>query len=1115
MSSTSGTLPFDDTGLRDQPSRDRIVSGLDRNVLVEAGAGSGKTHEMARRMAAGVASGAYVVHGMAAVTFTRKAAAELRGRFQRALEDRVAGRGGRALNELEEERVRAALSNLERFFAGTIHSFCAHLLRERPVEAGVSPGFTELDEVDDAILRRQSWRDFVSQQLAAGHPLMLELREAGVKPADLDEAFGTVTLYEEVDFPPGAGQKPEADAPWAALDAFWTALKRKLPVAIDPETSCPTQKAARKCAGQMRVANTAGGHHRALADLLDTWKFEPGITQNRWSGDPAARRRMRDEIVALHQPFRDGVVLPFLARWRQYLYRLGVTLLIDARGFAARERRRLNVLNYGDLLQLAVRVLRQDAGVRRALQQKYRWLFVDEFQDTDPVQAEIIFLLASDPARPAVGAGSSRPGEAAGIASRPPDGDWRTLPLRPGALFVVGDPKQSIYRFRRADIDIYNIVRARLDNPPAGGVLPLTTNFRSIPALCGWANTAFVTQFPAEATAQSPRFAALDAAPAKAAGNAHPHCGVFTLTVPGTCDRGDVGPREAERIARYIRSDVTAGRRAFGDFLVLTRRKKSLSLYADALEQLQVPIEVSGAGAFRESIEVAQLALLLRALSDPQDAVSLVGVLRGPLFGISDVELFAYRQAGGWFSLFSRDEAEGGGRETPVPVALGALSQYYRWSRVLPAAPALERILEHSGYLALAATSPGGVEAGDLLHAIDRVRQVVGDGLTLADAARALEEDLEASSEVESLPLEPGRTDVVRLMNLHKAKGLEAPVVFLADPCGGFDPRVDVRIIREGATARGYFQIKCRFGKTKKLMGEPDGWASHEADEKAYLEAEETRLLYVAATRARETLVIGRWDKSGASSNSAWGGLGPYLQGAGELPVPDDVAVPPPKRVDLSPKARAAADAVRRHAHHRARTPPWSVTSVSAEARHIAKMARAAELAAPDDPTRVVVRDTPSHRADAGIAWGTLIHGLLEHAMRHQDATRDDLRRLAQWLTVEAPQLRPVIDDAIDTVQAVTRAEFWQQAKGTERSEETPFAFVTQPGVGMTGIIDLMFRTADGWQVVDYKTDIATGGELAEKYAAQLETYRRALESCGLVDVRASLVPVRLPKADA
>ena len=126
---------------------------------------------------------------------------------------------------------------------------------------------------------------------------------------------------------------------------------------------------------------------------------------------------------------------------------------------------------------------------------------------------------------------------------------------------------------------------------------------------------------------------------------------------------------------------------------------------------------------------------------------------------------------------------------------------------MLPAAAALDKILEHSGYLALASTTPGGVEAGDLLHAVDRVRQVVEEGGSLDDAADALEADSEFTNEVESLPLEPGRTDVVRLMNLHKAKGLEADVVFLADPLGGMKPRVDVHIERKGDKALGWFKV--------------------------------------------------------------------------------------------------------------------------------------------------------------------------------------------------------------------------------------------------------------------------------------------------------------------
>ncbi|HEV7838072.1 MAG TPA: UvrD-helicase domain-containing protein, partial [Gemmatimonadaceae bacterium] len=871
-----------------------------------------------------------------------------------------------------EARVRAALSSLERFFAGTIHSFCARLLRERPVESGVSPGFTELDEVQDLELRKRVWRDFVTNTRAAGDPVMMALLDADVRPKDLDGAFATVCQNEDVDFPAGEAERPDPEAAWSACEVFWTQLQQHLPASIDGEVTCPIQKAAREFRGQLNVSYQLDRPSNVAA-LLARWTCKSVIVQKWWTEDAAEKKRLRDLINPLHADFVANTVAPFLSQWRQYVYRLSVTLLVRAREHAAIERRRLNSLNYGDLLILAARVLRDDAAVRRSLQQKYRHLFVDEFQDTDPVQAEIVFLLAADEtssvARTLKSAGS----------------DWRAVAIRPGALFVVGDPKQSIYRFRRADIDIYNVVRARFSEPSIGRVLPLTMNFRSVPGLCDWANEVFKTRFPVEPTAHSPRFAALDSKDTSLSG------GVFTLT--HSCAASELLEQDAGRIATFVRSEVDAGRRKFSDFLILTRKKRNRIVpYARALERLNIPIEVSGAGAFGESDEVTALTVLLRALSDPQDQLALISVLRGALFGISDRELFSYKQSGGWFSLFA-DKAfvppdpgvaalSGDPAAIPddgVAGALGTLRQYYRWTRILPAAAALDRILEHSGYLALAATTQSGAEAGDLLHAVDRVRQVVEEGSSLADAADALESDGEERNEVESLPLEPGRTDVVRIMNLHKAKGLEANVVFLADPSGGFAPRVDVHIERTDLKAQGWFQVT-RKSEDKPwmvtLLGEHADWAGHKASELPYLDAEEDRLLYVAATRARELLVVSRF--MGNQREPAWGILNDFLAGAKELPIPPSATAPSVMPLDCSIRAQADADAMRLAEHRRVRHASWSVTSVTAEAHHIARMTRAADATA-DDPTKVVGTDTLAHRADAGMAWGTLIHGLLEH----------------------------------------------------------------------------------------------------------------------------------------
>jgi ATP-dependent helicase/nuclease subunit A len=1135
-----GSVRMSDSRTIDSESRRLIREELLTNILVEAGAGSGKTQMLAQRMAAGVATGVYQIEHMAAVTFTRKAAAELRGRFHLALEQELqdSSRDSR-LDVDTTARVQHALSNLERFFAGTIHSFCARLLRERPVESGVSPGFTELDEVQDLTLRQRVWRDFIASASSAGDPDMMALLEADVRPHDLDSAFATICVNEDVEFPPGDATRPDPKAARNALESFWKELQKHLPAKIDAGTNCPIQLAALQFRGQLHVTRYRLDQPAVMASLLETWKRNVQIKQFRWADSLVEKRRFRDLINPLYETFRSETVVPYLEQWHQYVYRLSVTLLTRASVDAARERRRLNVVNYGDLLNLTARVLRENAQARSALQKKYRYVFVDEFQDTDPVQAEIVFLLAAAEV-------SRQPADSRHIGVRVPAADWRSLPLRPGALFVVGDPKQSIFRFRRADIDIYNIVRKRFNDPAVGRVVSLTMNFRSVPALCDWANQVFKTRFPSNPTQHAPRFAALD--PVDPAGDSHkrrPARGgdgdasaqsagaVFTLTHNG--DRSEVLEHDAGGIAAYIRAEVDAKRRTFGDFLILTRKKRDrLVPYARALEALNIPIEVSGAGAFGKSAEVEALTVLLRALTDPQDALSLVAVLRGPLFGISDGELFAFKRSGGRFSVFAGTEPDKAAssdvqlhlgprsvalqpdpnlgsrtvdpRSAGVTGALGALRQYWRWTRLLPAAAALDRILDDTGYLALAATTPGGVEAGDLLHAVDRVRHVVEDGGSLAAAADALEADREATNEVESLPLEPGRTDVVRLMNLHKAKGLEANVVFLADPNGGFEPHVDVRIERTDLKPHGWLKVWRKSEANRrggKLLGEAADWPEHEAAELPYLQAEEDRLLYVAATRARQLLVVSRY--TGNHRLKAWGVLNNFLADAKELLLPTTVAPFHVEPLDCSPAVQAGAIASRTASQDRVIQPAWSVTSVTAKAPHIVRMTRTAN-ASVDDPTKVVGTDTPAHRADAGMAWGTLIHGLLEHAMRHTSATRDDLRRLAMWLTVEEPQLRAVVDEALDTVERVARADFWQRAQKHEHAVETPF-FVLEPANRLTnGVVDLLFESDEGWQVVDYKTDAALD---ERSYEGQLESYRAALRTIGCNVVNAELVNVR------
>jgi ATP-dependent helicase/nuclease subunit A len=331
-------------------------------------------------------------------------------------------------------------------------------------------------------------------------------------------------------------------------------------------------------------------------------------------------------------------------------------------------------------------------------------------------------------------------------------------------------------------------------------------------------------------------------------------------------------------------------------------------------------------------------------------------------------------------------------------------------------------------------------------------------------------------------------------MNIHKAKGLEADVVFLVDPLGGYAPRVDVRIVREGAEPRGYFQIQEGEGYARKPIAEPQGWAAHQQVELAFVEAEVERLMYVAATRAKDMLVIGAWSGKGRGTLT-WPRLTAAIGDAPALVVPATVTLPAPAPIDLGASVVASACAARDAAHAAVQRPSWAATSVTMETKRLPRMA--IEPSDANDATRTIVPDTASHRADTSVAWGTLVHGLLEHAVRHPAATDEDLRRLALWLTMEEPDLRGVIDRAIETVRAVVSSDALTAARAAAESQtEVPFAVrELRDGVPtiVTGAIDLVHRIDEGWRVVDYKTDAdVAGAATSPAYAAQVQAYADA-----------------------
>jgi ATP-dependent helicase/nuclease subunit A len=444
--------------LADQDARQAIESDLATTFLVEAAAGTGKTTSLLKRMVALLREGGARADCMATMTFTRKAAAHLRERFQLALEDAFRSE----TDELMQSRLALALRHMDRCFIGTIHSFCARLLRERPLEAGVDPDFMELTESEDLAIRRQCWQDYTQHLFVEDSPIPQLLESLGVNLGDLETAYRKMADYPDVTPTCSSLPKPDLDQALEKVSSFLDSVKEDLPRAAPEKGWDDLQDRLRLALQLTQILDLSPYPNRVR--LLEALAYEGNVTKRRW---PEGWRAA--EIKTAYDKLRDTVVRPALGRWREYLHPFLVDVIQPALDDLSSRRLAAGQLNYQDLLISSRDLLRDHPRVRTYFQRRFTHFFVDEFQDTDPVQAEVILYLSSHN-------GHER--------------DWRKLRPRPGALFMVGDPKQSIYRFRRADIATYDRVKEMIVGG-GGGILQLKTNFRSISPICTRINEVF------------------------------------------------------------------------------------------------------------------------------------------------------------------------------------------------------------------------------------------------------------------------------------------------------------------------------------------------------------------------------------------------------------------------------------------------------------------------------------------------------------------------------------------------------------------------------------------------------------------------------------------------
>jgi ATP-dependent helicase/nuclease subunit A len=663
--------------LPDADARCKIISDLNTTFLVEAGAGSGKTKSLVDRMLALLAAGECRIHNIAAVTFTRKAAAELRGRFQTELEKTVIGMEKSEIRE----RLAQALHFLEQSFIGTIHSFCAKILRERPIEIALDPDFEEMEEIENSVFREKCWHDFLDKEKAEGSFLEKELEDVGLFPQDLKDCFNTLSEYPEVEFKPGSEKQPDYKCIRKELELFLKQAQDIVPKYPPEKGYDGLQSLMHRCF--LRQKNLGFNDYRIIMETYELLDKNPGLTQNRW---PTAEQGK--DFKDMFESFRESTVREAVRDWREYRHIKVFLFLKPALEFFEEKRLTHAKLNFQDQLLFTSRLLRDNPEVREYFRRKFTHILVDEFQDTDPIQAEMLLYLTGKDIK---------------------ERDWRKLLPRPGSLFLVGDPKQSIFRFRRADIDTYNMVKKQIIKS-GGEVLFLNTNFRSLHSLRDWVNPVMRSVFPENSNDFQAAFAPLETL-REGDGTFK---GVYKITIPkqkGNLEKTIV-KIDSERIAEFIswackgniKLDRTREEKEEGldakaqpsDFFILLRYRKKMDIYARALEKKDIPFEITGGDAFSESEDIREIVNLVKALHAPDNEIYTVAVLRGLFFGVSDDELFKFKQSGGRFNFLGKKEDHGKESERAAK-AFFTLHKWWSWMRKYPVSVALEKIFEDSG----------------------------------------------------------------------------------------------------------------------------------------------------------------------------------------------------------------------------------------------------------------------------------------------------------------------------------------------------------------------------------------------------------------------------------
>ncbi len=823
----------------------QAVTSIDRNVLVSAGAGSGKTHVLVERYIELLRRTPELsVSNIVAVTYTRKAAAEMRTRLKAKIQQLLA-----TSDEVERVRWSQCYSEIDGARIVTIHSLCESILKAFPVDAGIDPQFEIVDDVGQSQLLRNaidhSFREVIDDN-AEEIDLLLQQNIEDLRywmqlclksSTQFKEAIGVIGELTEQRLIAHAQQrlkdfqKRSIDA--ALKDKLWTRSfsyveqnpwrdvtnelerLRGLMVQLTYELAANTDEHETRWSKFCQIASIKVGRYGPKSgeanEIKAAMKEVQTIANDLSKKIPA--HLCDEDFKAFH------------------LILLFIRLANRALQHYENEKRSLLKLDYNDLIELAVSALASEGSpAREHYHQTVRAILVDEFQDTNLMQSKLIRLLASKETN----------------------------------LFLIGDDKQSIYKFQGADVATFNSWKLEFSSADAESILSLSQSFRSHPSVVGFINAMFENVMDGADETYKAKFEALTAARSEVEDGER----VKVIVLPEFNSDGEqlkaseLKQLEAQSVAGWIIENVdnetlvsvkSGGTRPiqFGDFAVLVQRNQDFSEIELALAAQKIPYVTLGGRGFLERQEIYDVQNLLSFLSYPPDNHALIGILRSPMFGITDDILHLIGSAGGsgrslWQKLRETVELRKPGYET-VANAKTCLSNWINDAAVLPVADLLRRIIISTSYDLVLMTMPNGHQRSRNLWKVVHLA-TESENLSCAEFADSLKLMREFKVKQSDAPLDTG--DVVKLMTIHSSKGLEFPAVAL--PVLGTPANSKATKLKFHRD----FGISINTSREAEDDTKPSWYRLTNLLDNELELAEKKRLLYVAMTRARDHLAL-------------------------------------------------------------------------------------------------------------------------------------------------------------------------------------------------------------------------------------------------------------------